>query len=184
MRPALRMFLVVAVLLTPAGAPLVAAQPLQGERFLGFEIGEERRYILGPEDTSGRSERGIWSIRLDEVFETGGEPEGLFALSHEWSAPPPLGEVILGRIRNVKSDGFVRVNGHGFPLLIQFQTTRHLDGMGDEAYTIDYRLDDDHRRYEKRTTANGERWYQNIGGGSMPVIRHVTSRSATHPKLV
>ncbi len=169
MRRALGLSLAVVVLAISPRALLVAAQPPQGERFLGFEIGEERRYVLGPECTLGRSERGMWSIRLDEVFETGGEPEGLFALSHEWSAPPPLGGVILGRIRNVKSAGFVRVNGHGFPLMIQFQTTRHLDGMGDEAYTIDYRLDDDHRRYEKRTTAAGERWYQNIS-----IRRHST----------
>lgn len=169
MRPVLRLALVVVVLAISGGVRLVAAQPVQGERFLGFEIGEERRYVLGPEDTLGRNERGIWSIRLDEVFETGGEPEGLFVLSHEWGAPPSIGEVILGRIRNVKSEGFVRVNGHGFPLMIRFQTTRHLDGMGDEVYTIDYRLDDDHRRYEKRTTANGERWYQNI-----PIRRHST----------
>ncbi len=169
MRRVAGLSLVVVVLAISAGARFVAAQPAQGERFLGFEIGEERRYVLGPEDARGRNERGIWSIRLDEVFQTSGEPEGLFALSHEWAAPPPLGDVILGQIRNVKSEGFVRVNGHGFPLVIRFRTTRHLDGMGDEAYTIDFQLDDDHRRYEKRTTVNGERWYQNI-----PIRHHRT----------
>ena len=163
------MSLVVVVLAISAGAALVDAQSLQGERFLGFEIGEERRYVLGPDDERGRSEQAIWSIRLDEVFETDGEPEGMFALSHEWAAPPPIADVILGQIRNVESAGFVRVNAHGFPLMIRFQTTRHLDGMGDEAYTIDYQLEDDHRRYEKRTTINGKRWYQNV-----PIRRHST----------
>ncbi len=162
MRRVLGLSLAVVVLAFSPRASLVAAQPPQGERFLGFEIGEERRYVLGPEDALGRSERGKWLIRLDEVFEIDGEPEGLFALSHEWSAPPPIGDVVLGRIRDVKSAGSVRVNGYGFPLMIQFQTRRHLDGMGEEAYTIDFRLDDDHRRYEKRTTARGERWYQNV----------------------
>ena len=167
MRRALRLFPAVVLLAISAGAPFGWAQPFQAERFLGFEIGEERRYVLGPETIR---ERGIWSIHLEEVFVTDGEPEGQFALTHEWAAPPVIGDPVLGQIRNVKSDGFIRVNAYGFPLVIQFQTTRHMAGMGDQAYTIDFRIDEeDHRRYDKRTTVLGERWYQNV-----PIRRHDT----------
>lgn len=147
----------------------IVAAPGQGERFLGYEVGEERRYVLGPPESLLRGEMGVWSIRLDEVYTTEGEPEGVFALQHEWHAPQPLTEVPLRTIMRVKSEGTVRVNAHGFPLLIRYQTVRHLAGMGEEAYTIDYEVVDDNRRYEKRITKNGDRWYQNV-----PIRSHDT----------
>lgn len=158
----------------PAPAPSFAPTALvatsgQGEKFLGYEIGEERRYVLGPPESLLRGEMGMWSIRLDEVYETEGEPEAVFVLQHEWQAPQPLTEVPLRTIMRVKSEGTVRVNAHGFPLLIRYQTVRHLAGMGDEGYTIDYQIEDDNRRYEKRSTKEGERWYQNV-----PIRSHAT----------
>jgi len=143
-------------------ASLFAEAPAQGEKFLGYEIGEERRYVLGPPESLLRGEVGMWSIRLDEVYETEGEPEAVFALRHEWQGPQPVTEVPLRTIMRVTSEGTARVNAHGFPLLIRYQTVRHMAGLGDEAYTIDYELEDDNRRYEKRTTKDGKRWYQNV----------------------
>jgi hypothetical protein len=154
----------------PSSAPeaLVAA-PGQGDKFLGYEIGEERRYVLGPPESLFRGETGTWSIRLEEVYETDAEPEAVFALQHEWQAPEPRTEVALRTIIRVKSEGTVRVNVHGFPLRIRYETVRHLAGMGDEGYTIDYEAVDDHRRYEKRTTKAAKRWYQ-----SVPIRNHDT----------
>ena len=147
----------------------LAAAPGQGEKFLGYEVGEERRYVLGPPESLLRGEMGTWSIRLEQVYETEGEPEAVFALQHEWQGPQPTMEVPLRTVMRVQSEGTVRVNAHGFPLFIRYETVRHLAGMGNEGYTIDYRLEDGNRRYEKRTTKDGERWYQ-----SVPIRNHDT----------
>lgn len=137
---------------------------------LGFEVGEEHRYVLGPEEALGRGETGMWSIRLDEIHvRNDGSPESLFALRHEWQAPQPVGDPPLRAITRVRSEGTLRVNAHGFPLFIHYETIRHLAGLGDEAYTVDYDLDEEHRRFDKSTTSDGVRWYQSI-----PVRRHDT----------
>jgi hypothetical protein len=134
------------------------------ETFLGFEIGEELRYVLGPDDALLRGERGLWSIRLEEIYRGGedGLPEAVFALRHEWQGPQPIGDPPLRAIMRMTSHGTLRVNVHGFPVFIHHETIRHLAGLGDEAYTIDYELIDDNERYEKRTTMDGDRWYQTI----------------------
>jgi hypothetical protein len=46
---------------------------------------------------------------------------------------------------------------------------RHLAGMGNEAYTIDYALSADHKRFEKRTTMEGDDWIDMV-----PVRNHDT----------
>jgi len=158
-----RILLLAALLFVSSGAAVSGTQPPQGDRFLGFEIGEERRYVMGSDNEMAMSVRGRWSILLEEVFEVDGGREALFVLDHEWQAGEALGEIVIGRIRNVKSEGYVRVNAYGFPLMIQFHTTRHLDGMGVEGYTVDFTLDEDGKRYEKRTTLRGERWNQSVG---------------------
>jgi len=155
----------------PAAEPLAAqASGPRARDFLGFEIGEELRYVLGPPESLLRGETGMWSIRLDEVYAgEKGDPEGVFALRHQWQAPQPIGDPPLRAIMRVESEGTLRVNAYGFPLAIQYQTVRHLAGMGDEAYTIEYVLDEDQRAYQKRTTMDGDRWYQ-----TAPIRSHGT----------
>lgn len=148
----------------------VAAPAPPPETFLGFAIGEELRYVLGPESALLRGELGMWSIRLEEVYAgDGGPPEAVFTLRHEWQAPQPIGDPPLRAVMRVTSAGTLRVNVHGFPLFVRYQTVRHLAGLGDEAYTIDYELIDDNERYQKRTTMEGDRWYQTV-----PVSGHDT----------
>ena len=140
-------YLAVALLLVLAGtSPALLAAPGQGQRFLGYEVGEERRYILGPPESLLRGETGMWSIQLDEIY-TGedGAPAGEFSLRHEWQAPQPRTEVPLRTIMRVASEGTVRVNAHGFPTKIHHETVRHLAGLGNDAYTIEYELKDDNR---------------------------------------
>ncbi len=157
-----RLPLFVSLVLALAAGP-VAGVPAQAEEFLGYEIGEERRYVLGPETSLVRGEIGIWSIRLEEVYEAAsGRPEGVFALTHQWRAPQPVVAPPLGAITRVESEGSMRVNRHGYPLMIRYQTIRHLAGFGEEAYTIDFEIDDEGRRYNKRTTKEGDRWYQEV----------------------
>ncbi len=161
----LREWIAISFFVAPVALGAQPAALAQSEEFLGYEIGEERRYVLGPEESLLRGEMGFWSIRLEEVFRGGeGLPEGVFALEHRWQAPQPaVGNPPLRAIMRVQSEGTVRVNRYGFPLMIRFETLRHLAGMGEQAYTIDYAIEDENRRYQKRTTIDGERWYQNVG---------------------
>jgi len=157
-------YLVVVLLLILAGtSPALFATPAQGQRFLGFEVGEERRYVLGPPESLLRGETAMWSIQLDEIY-TGedGAPAGEFSLRHEWQAPQSRTEVPLRTIMRVNSKGTVRVNAYGFPTKIHHETVRHLAGLGNEAYTIEYELKDDNRAYEKSTTREGEDWKQHV----------------------
>lgn len=151
-----------ALLAAPAGASLAPSANQIGD-ILGFQVGEEHRYVLGPEDSLVGGERGMWSIRLEEIFlRDDGSPEGRFALRHEWQAPQPMADPPLRAITRVKSEGTLRVNAHGFPLFIHYETIRHLAGMGEEAYTVDYQLDEERRRFDKSTTMDGVRWYQRV----------------------
>jgi hypothetical protein len=142
------------------GARVGAAPAAQAEKFLGFEIGEQRRYVLGPPEALGPEESGIWAITLDAVYRTDGSaPEAVFLISHEWHISRAVLELPMRTITDVKSDGSVRANSHGFPLVIAYQTERHLAGLGQEAYTIDYQYEDG--RYIKRTTMDGQ-WTQDV----------------------
>ena len=152
-------------LVAPGGAsitatPLAAAQAglpagavAQVEEFLGFEIGEQRRYLLGPPEALGAGEQGRWTITLDTVHPTGARSfEAVFLLTSEWhDARVP--ETPLDMITDVKSHGSVRVNASGFPLVIEYETERHLAGRGPESYMIVYRYDDG--GYRKHTTMDG-----------------------------
>jgi hypothetical protein len=180
MNALVRVGLVALVLTSPASAPAIAGaasepvipaavlaeeiaqRPEQSTKFLGYEIGEERRYVLGPPEALGRGETGMWGIRLEEVYDEGTEDAaGVFALGHEWHAELVATEVPYRAILWVQSSGTVRVNAYGFPLEIQYQTVRHLAGLGEEAYTIEYEYTDG--RYEKRTTVTGSRWRDGVG---------------------
>lgn len=141
--------------------PLAAAQaghppaaPVPVEKFLGFEIGEQRRYLLGPPEALGAGERGRWAITLETVDGTGaGSHEAVFQLASEWHGARLL-ETPLDMITDVEGHGRVRVNASGFPLLIEYETERELAGLaGRESYMIVYRYDDG--RYRKHTTMDG-----------------------------
>jgi len=151
---------VLVALLTNTFAAAVAVEGAQAEIFLGYEIGEERRFQLGPPQALGESEMGRWTIRLQEVFGEGVAAEAVFMLSHQWHAEQIPTEVPLNQITRVESTGTVRVNAYGFPLHITYQTLRHLAGLGEEAYTISYEYENE--RYRKETTAHGERWAQKV----------------------
>jgi hypothetical protein len=133
------------------GLPASAVVPV--EKFLGFEIGEQRRYLLGPPEALDAGERGRWAITLDTVYATGaGSHEAVFQLASEWHGARLL-ETPLDMITDVESHGRVQVNASGFPLAIEYETERHLAGGRSETYMIVYRYDDG--RYRKHTTMDG-----------------------------
>ena len=60
---------------TPDGHAAVAT-------FLGYEIGEERRYIIAPDDAMREGESANWSVRLNRVETDKGRSIGVFRLPH------------------------------------------------------------------------------------------------------
>ncbi|MGD8817819.1 MAG: hypothetical protein PVJ51_11600, partial [Acidobacteriota bacterium] len=82
-----RLTILAASILTLAATARVEVAPAsevslasQGALFLGFEAGEERRYVLGPAEQLHPGEGGDWSIYLRELV--GNPPEGIFELAH------------------------------------------------------------------------------------------------------
>jgi len=146
-RPRLAIF--AASILTIAAAAahvdLVPAAQVSGTDrttlFLGFEEGEERRYVLGPPEELYPDERGEWSIWLRELV--GDPPEGIFELTHHWSRGSDEYDPPLGTVTETTSKGELRVNRYGFPLDLEFDTKRQLAAFGEEAYTVRFRLEDD-----------------------------------------
>ena len=59
--------------------------PQADTTFLGFDLGEERRYVLGPPQKLYIGESATWSIHLREIM---AEPRhGIFELAHTWEPP-------------------------------------------------------------------------------------------------
>ena len=125
--------------------------------FLGFEIGEERHYRLGPAESLERGEAATWIIRLESVEGGGTERRGTFSLQHRREAPrsienPPLpGQVTIAQV-----DTTLVVNAYGAPLELSYFSTRHVYDLGDEVFQVDYRYDGD--RYQKRVELMGYDW--------------------------
>lgn len=118
-----------------AGTSHAEQRPL----FFGYEEGEERRYVLGPPEALSGGEGAAWSIHLRELV---GEPaEGIFELTHEWHRARTRIEPPLGTITAIRSEGELRVNAHGFPVMVEFKTERAVAGIGLESYTILYRYE-------------------------------------------
>lgn len=135
----------------PASDPATRAQE---PSFLGFDVGEERRYVLGPAEELLGSEAATWSIRLRELL--GNPPDGIFVLTHTWRRADTRMELPLGTITRVASEGELRVNGRSFPVDLNFETQRHLAGVGDEVYTIRYEFRDG--KYHKHVSAQSKDW--------------------------
>ena len=141
--------------LVASGALAVPQQP--SSSYLGFELGEERRYVLGPAESLYSSEGAVWSMRLREVLAD--PPDAIFELSHEWSraeyrtAPP------VATPMSVSSSGELRVNAHGFPLSLSFRTTRQLYGYGEHVYSVRYELEGDRfHKYFSMGTRDFDYW--------------------------
>ncbi len=134
----------------------VMALPVFGQRalFFGYEKGEERRYVLGPPEALPAGESATWSIHLRELV---GEPaEGIFELTHEWHRARTRIVPAFGTITGIRSEGELRVNAHGFPVMVEFRTERAVAGIGLESYTILYRYEGGSYRKQVRIEAMEE----------------------------
>lgn len=139
-------FLTLAAIAPVEVAPASSASLVaQGSLFLGFEEGEERRYVLGPAEQLHPGEGGEWAIYLREAV--GDPPEAVFELAHHWSRGSDEYDPPLGTVMETTSEGELRINRYGFPLDLEFHTKRHFAGLADEEYTVRFRYDED--RYVK-----------------------------------
>ena len=146
-------------------ATIAVSPPAVGQdaasTFLGFEVEEERRYVLGPPAALGDGESGTWLIRLAEVTGSGREVHGLFVLAHTWHIPALGRPIPPGTVTGVESSGSILVNAHGFPLRIDIRTKRQLAGVGDQAYNVSFEYDDG--EYHKVVTGTGNRQEDDVG---------------------
>ncbi len=86
------------------------------DTFLGFEVGEERRYAIAPDDAMRPGEEATWRIRLDRLENEGDRVIGVFGLAHEEKR---LGIGHRGPMFvhwNYSAEA--RINQHGFPEVV------------------------------------------------------------------
>jgi len=136
----------------PPEGSAINADSAQLPKFLSFALGEERRYVLGPPEELHEEELGTWSIRLRELL--GDPPDGIFELSHSWQRGDPTAQPAIGAVMRIDSSGELRVNPYGFPLEVRFETHRHLAGVGEEVYSVQYRFQEG--AFRKRFAMEGQ----------------------------
>ena len=105
------------------------------QSMFGFDVGEERRYILGPPEALIEGERFEWIIRLADISLNRGRLFAAFDLGYDarWFGGPAI-STVLGRSLRAR----VIVNDAGFP---GFLTVN--EQMNDTVVTTTYTLQGD-----------------------------------------
>lgn len=123
---------------TGAGAP-AALDPARSaglDTFLGFEVGEERRYAVGPADALRDGEQITWSVRLERVDAVEGRTIGVFAMTHEHQRYGISGRGPM--YVHWMFSGEARINELGFPEEVSFsmyeQHTGESQWRGDDMF--------------------------------------------------
>ena len=118
---AIPLFVLVGVAMLGMASTKAAARTSDGQAvvatFLGYEIGEERRYVIAPDDAMRDGESATWSVRLNRVETDKGRSIGVFGLTHvesRWGLNPRR---ILVEWNYV---GEARINEFGFPESVRF----------------------------------------------------------------
>ena len=142
----------------PFGAAAVAAQA--GE-VLGFELGEERHYVMGPPEALASGEEAIWMIRLERMEGRGEERRAIFLLRHRRTMPRSIDDIpASGSITNAQVEAELAVNVYGGPLQLTFISQRHVFDVGDELFQITYRHHG--REYKKEVLFENRDWELDI----------------------
>lgn len=148
-------------LIVVSSAPAAPPSPyppgqVRDDRIFGYEVGEERRYVLGPPESLPGGETASWLIRLESLMGTGQGQKAVFAFEHHREVG--TSGLILpmpGQVMSASTEGAVTVNGHGFPLEVTFTLSRHYHGYGDEVLEVRYAFDGE--RFEKEVWIEGKR---------------------------
>ena len=116
----------------PAVAVDSVPGPLPQQSMFGFEVGEMRRYILGPPEALVEGERFEWSITLAVVTDAVGRPFAAFDLAFEQRefGGPGL-NALYGRSLRAR----VIVNDDGFPGTVRI-TERMNDVTVETSFTL------------------------------------------------
>ncbi len=153
-------FLGAATLLIASSASLgIGAAPTRQAELLGFRLGEELRYVLGPQEKLLQGESAVWTIRLDEIREQPGEPAvGVFALGFERTAVLSAGS---GQVTAAswETTGQAVINIYGFPLDVRFESEIETAG-GQRIFFVRYHYDGD--SYDKEVSVNGRDREQSV----------------------
>lgn len=131
-----------------------AGEPVQVSRAFGFDVGEERRYVLGPPEALDPGEAATWLMRLDHVRDNG---EAVFLLEHHRSGPDTTtGTPAYGEELSADMEGELTVNEHGFPVKLSFDVQRSAYGYADDNFYVRYEFDG--RSLQKRVNTFGKQW--------------------------
>jgi hypothetical protein len=138
-----------------AGGP--AAGAAQSGNPFGFEVGEARHYVLGPEEALAPGEMAFWITTLESVEGAAGSRRFVFRLQHRREAPrtirnPPA----PGAVVNAQVDAELTVNEQGAPLSLQYVSQRHIRDVGDEVFQVTY--SHSRGRYKKEVALQGWNW--------------------------
>ena len=127
------------------------------DTFLGFDLGEERRYMIAPDNAMRDGERATWSIRLDRVETVGDRSVGVFEFDHEEMR---RGVSFSGGITaGWKYFGEARINEYGFPERVQVSMYEEHTGEAPwrgEQISVLYEFDGD--EYVKTVEVPDQEW--------------------------
>ena len=130
------------------------AEARQSSSAFGFDIGEERRYVLGPPEALDPGERATWLMRLDRIRDSG---EAVFYLEHHRTGPDSTtGTPAWGEELAAGMDGELTVNEHGFPVHLEFTAYRSAYGYIDDHYYVRYEFDG--VDWDKHANTFGKDW--------------------------
>jgi len=130
LRRAAPILLIAATASIAAAVSSVAAQAPVPTRALSFEIGEQRRYRLGPAESLGLGESAEWSIALRSIVDENGQYVANFEFDHERFEVIPGSFDPAGGLMIVNVYGRLRTNLAGFPLWLEY--TQDFDMGADE----------------------------------------------------
>ena len=119
--------------------------------FVGFEVGEERRYIIGPDNAMRDGEEITWSVRLVRVENAGDRNVGVFELNHERRryGISGRGPMFVSWIYSAE----LRINEFGFPERVDFSMFEQHTGESPwrgEIMSADYTFDGNEYRKDVR----------------------------------
>jgi len=144
--------------------PPVPPAPQLANSAFGYEVGEERRYVLEPQRSLRPGESAWWSIVLEEIRGEGDDLRVIFSLEHERA------ELIRdifggssGRRQIVEVDGRLTVNRFGFPLRLVITEQHDVGGeygSRGEVHTTLFTFDGE--RFVKQVRISGREWKFNI----------------------
>jgi len=153
------------VVVDSAARPAVdPAAPPRLRGAFGYDLGEERRYVLEPARSLRPGESAWWSIVLADIQGEGDETRIIFDLEHERTEViHDMFGGVNGRMQMVTVNGRLTVNRFGFPerLVINEQhDVRGESGSQSDLRTTLFTFDG--KRFVKQVRINGREWKFNI----------------------